>query len=131
MKRDWDTIRELLNKVEECTLPTEMVRLADFDEQRAAAISYHMSLLIEAGLVKGQVVQTTGPEVKEFFAQSLTWEGHEFLDSIRNDTVWTKTKKVFTEKGIEMSFDLVKSVAQVLVKAALGGTSDNQGFPSS
>ena len=131
MKRDWDTIRELLNKVEECTLPTDKVRLADFDEQRAAAISYHMALLIEAGLVKGQVVQTIGPEVKEFFAQRLTWEGHEFLDSIRNDTVWTKTKKVFTEKGIEMSFDLVKSVAQVLVKAALGGTSDNQGFPSS
>ena len=76
-------------------------------------------------------MQTIGPEVKEFFAQRLTWEGHEFLDSIRSDTVWTKTKKRFTEKGIDMSFDLVKSVAQVMVKAALGGTSDNLSFTSS
>ena len=38
MKRNWDTIRELLSKVEECTLPTEMVRLADFPEEKAAEI---------------------------------------------------------------------------------------------
>ena len=30
MKRNWDTIRELLTKVEACTTPGEMVRLADF-----------------------------------------------------------------------------------------------------
>lgn len=125
MKRNWETIRELLSKVEECSLPTEMVRLSQFSKERAAEISYHMSLLIEAGLVQGQMVQTFGPEVKDFFGQRLTWEGHEFLDSIRSDTVWVKTKKIFTEQGVSMTFELVRSVAKdaaaALMKSALGG----------
>ena len=87
MKRNWDTIRNLLVKVEECTLPTDMVCLADFPDERAAEISYHMALLIDAGLVDGQMAKTIGPEVKDFFAQKLTWGGHEFLDSIRSYTV--------------------------------------------
>ena len=125
MKRNWDTIRELLTKVEGCTLPIDMVRLSHFPQERSAEISYHMTLLIEVGLVKGQVSQTIGPEVKDFIAQRLTWQGHEFLDSIRSDTVWAKTKKVFLDRGVEMTFDLVKTIAKEaatsILKGALGG----------
>jgi len=125
MKRNWETIRELLAKVEECTLPTEIIRLSDFPIERNAEISYHMNLLIEAGLVKGQMVRTMGPEVKDFLAEKLTWNGHEFLDSIRSDTVWQKTKKAFTEQGISMTFDLVKDgarqVGSALFTAATSG----------
>ena len=125
MKRNWETIRELLTKVEECTLPTDMIRLGNFPPERAVEISYHMALLIEAGLVNGQVSQTIGPEIKDFFAQRLTWEGHEFLDAIRSDTVWQKTKKAFVDQGVSMTFDLVKAVAKEaavsLMKVALGG----------
>ena len=125
MKRNWDTIRELLTTVEECTLPTDVVRLGSFPSDRKAEVSYHMTLLIEAGLVKGQVVQANGPDVKDFFGQRLTWEGHEFLDAIRSDTVWQKTKKAFIDQGVSMTFDLVrtaaKEVAAILIKANLGG----------
>jgi Hypothetical protein (DUF2513) len=125
MKRNWDTIRELLVKVEACSLPVEMVRLSDFPKERAAEISYHMALLIEAGLVKGQMVQTIGPEAKDFFGQRLTWSGHEFLDAIRSDTVWAKTKKRFGEQGVAMTFELIgsvaKDVAAAVMKGALGG----------
>ncbi len=122
MKRNWETIRELLVKVEECTLPTDKVRLNCFPEERAVEVSYHMALLIEAGLVKGEVNQTIGPEVKDFFVQRLTWEGHEFLDVIRSDTVWQKTKNAFCEQGVSMTFELVADVAKKmalkLMKAA-------------
>jgi hypothetical protein len=112
MKRNWETIRELLTNVEECTLPGAQVRLSSFPQERSAEISYHMALLFEAGLVHGQMSQTLGPAVKDFFAQRLTWDGHELLDAIRSDTVWNKTKKVFTEQGVSMTFDLVREVAK-------------------
>ena len=84
-----------------------------------------MSLLIEAGLVNGQMVHTIGPGVKDFLAFRLTWDGHEFLDAIRNDTVWARTKKVFLDKGVEMTFDLVKAIAKeaaaAVMKGAIGG----------
>lgn len=124
MKRNWDTIRELLTRVEECTFPVEMVRLSSFPSERAAEVSYHMILLIEAGLVSGSISQEIGPGVRDFMAQRLTWEGHEFLDGIRSDTVWQKTKKTFAEQGVSMTFDLVKAVAKeaavALMKAAIG-----------
>ena len=120
MKRNWDTIRELLVKVEACTLPSEIVTLSQFEQERHAEISYHMALLIEAGLVQGHMSQSIGPSVKHFMASRLSWQGHEFLDAIRNDTIWNKTKKLFLEKGVDMSFDLVKSAAASFMAAALG-----------
>jgi hypothetical protein len=41
-----------------------------------------MALLIEAGLVNGQMPKSLNQEVNDFFVHRLTWEGHEFLDSI-------------------------------------------------
>lgn len=121
MKRNWDTIRELLTKVEECTLPSDVIRLDCFPLERASEISYHMTLLIEAGLVNGQLSQTIGPEIKDFIAQRLTWKGHEFLDAIRSDTVWQKTKKAFVDEGLSMTLDLVKEVAVSIIKTTLSG----------
>jgi hypothetical protein len=119
MKRNWETIRQLLVKVEECTLPADTVRLGDFPDERAAEISYHMALLMEAGLVEGSMVQTIGPEVKDFIATRLSWAGHELIDSIRSDTVWERTKKRFRDAGIEMSIELVKEAAQAVAKGLL------------
>jgi hypothetical protein len=69
--------------------------------------------------------QSIGPGAKDFIAQRLTWEGHEFLDGIRSNSVWERTKKSFREKGVEMTFDLVKVVAKeaavAVMKGALGG----------
>jgi hypothetical protein len=125
MKRNWDTIRELLLEVEKCTLPTEIVQLAQFGAERHAEVSYHMALLIEAGLVEGQIHKTQGPEVKGFFARKLTWAGHELLDSIRSDSVWAKTKKAFVENGISMTVDLVKEGAKQIAGALLAAAGDS------
>lgn len=119
MERNWDTIREILTQVEKCTLPIDQVRLSNFPGERAGEISYHMALLIEAGLVNGHISQTIRPEPKDFIAHRLTWAGHEFLDAIRNASIWQKTKKKFVDEGVSMTFDLVKSVAVGLIKTAL------------
>jgi hypothetical protein len=95
MKRNWDTIREILTKLEETTVKQGALRLSNFPSERAADVSYHMELLIEVGLVTGQMSKTISREPQDFFALRLTWEGHEFLDAVRSDTVWQKTKKAF------------------------------------
>lgn len=81
------------------------------DANAAYAISYHMELLIEAGLVEGKMSQELGGGPINFTATRLTWTGHEFLDAIRSDTVWNKTKETFRTKGLDMTFDLIKTVA--------------------
>ena len=125
MQRNWDTIREILSRLEEVTTEQGCLQLSNFPEEKRAEISYHMELLMEAGLVSGQMSKTIDPGPYDFLAIRLTWQGHEFLDTIRSDTVWQKTKKSFLSKGISMTFDLVKSVASdvaaTYLKSTLGG----------
>ena len=58
MKRNWDVVRELLTKMEECSNPGNILSLSSFPSERSAEISYHAELLLEAGLVDGQVLKT-------------------------------------------------------------------------
>lgn len=125
MKRDWDMIRKILTQLEEHSSSEGCVRLSDFSENEAASIAYNMELLIEAKIVNGQMSEEITLEPQDFFAERLTWEGHEFLDSIRNDSIWEKTKREFSKNGLSMTFDLIKAVASglasSLVKSVING----------
>lgn len=122
MKRNWDVIREIMLRTEQCAVPGDEFQLNEFPQERHAEIAYHMELLIDAGLVQGQILKTINSGPRLFVAQRLTWAGHELLDSIRSDSVWSKTKKVFAEKGLSMTFELVGSVAKEAATALLKGT---------
>ncbi|KPN94951.1 hypothetical protein AO843_22100 [Lysinibacillus sp. ZYM-1] len=42
---------------------------------------------------------------------SMTWDGHEFLDSVKNNGIWNKTKEGMLNKGLELlsvPLDIVK-----------------------
>lgn len=90
MTRDWDIIREILTKLEENSSPSNILQLSDFSSEQRESISYHSELLIEAGLVDGKMIKSMGRDILEFFITRLTWNGHEFLDTIKNETVWKK-----------------------------------------
>ncbi|WP_408436663.1 DUF2513 domain-containing protein [Paraburkholderia sediminicola] len=49
----------------------------------------------------------------------LSWKGQEFLDTIRNDSVWVKTKTQLIENGGALTFELIKEVALGYLKAHL------------
>ena len=55
MKRNWDTIREILIKLEEMPPEKGSLHLSDFPPERNHEFSYHVELLIEAGLIHGEM----------------------------------------------------------------------------
>lgn len=116
MKRDWEIIRAILTKIEDdVSCQKKFLYLSDFNKNtldERYAIAEHMRLLIDAQLVREEMSQRLGVNVVSgFTAKGLTFSGHEFLDVIRNDTVWNKTKETFKTKGLYMTFDLIKTVA--------------------
>lgn len=119
MKRNWDTIRDVLLKAEKLE-PDATLRLSDFDEEKADEIAYHVKLLDESGLIKVSIDEFCGGAGIHFDLYRLTWSGHDFLDAIRNESTWSKTKAMITDKGGAMTFELIKSVAISLTKTALG-----------
>ena len=119
MNRNWDTIRDVLIATESLE-QDETLSLRDFDSGRASEISYHVELLAESGLLNVTLKKRIGKGPKDFFIRRLTWAGHEFLDAIRDESVWSKTKSKIMSKGGSMTFDLVKDVAISIIKSALG-----------
>ena len=55
----------------------------------------------------------------------MTWEGHDFLDKIREDTIWNKTKGLIKNKALPMTLDVVKEIASAVIsemmKSAMPG----------
>ncbi len=118
MKRDMDLARAILYQVEEKSQGAGWVDLAiqGHTEQEA---SYHIMLLHEAGLLEG--INLSGcSNGLEWKAKRLTWPGHEFLDAIRNETVWSKVKATVKEKGGAISFEVLKALAAKLALSVFG-----------
>ncbi|NLF00833.1 MAG: DUF2513 domain-containing protein [Anaerolineales bacterium] len=116
MKRDMDLVRRILLAVEESQDPT--VSYLELDGWSRAEIGYHMELLVEAGYLLGTVTHSkNGPA--HYYVQRLTWDGHEFLDLARNQTVWKEAKTSFMEKGAGLSLDVLKAVLVEFTKRLL------------
>jgi hypothetical protein len=122
MERNWDTIREVLFRLEAMAPEKGFLQLADFPKERAYEYSYNVELMAEAGLIYCKMSKTFGKNATDFSAYRLTWEGHEFLDAIRSDTVWNKAKSSFVKGGLSMTFDLAKSVASDIAASILKST---------
>lgn len=119
MKRNWDVIRKILLKVE--SLPDEysVILASDFEIDQET-VAYHMRILIQAGLIEGECNAAFSPA--QCHITGLTWDGHEFLDRIKRENVWNKVKETARAKSIDLSFDIIKTIASsLLIQIAKGG----------
>lgn len=85
---------------------------------------YHVLQCVEGGLL-ACLPDTAGYEA---VINRLTFEGHDFLDSIRNESVLEKVKSSVTEKGGEVSFTIVKELAKFLTVAFVKTVASSQGL---
>jgi len=122
MKRDMDIIRALMLKLE--ALPADGHRIfgvAATDEELAVAgasvdqIDYHLRLLRDQGFLDSPGQPSLSGK---YPFRGITWAGHDFVDSIRDDDVWSKTKTQ-AEKVGSWTVDILAGIAKAVVKAKL------------
>jgi hypothetical protein len=122
MKRDMDLIRQLLLRIEAQRLGVggsvdQVLMLSAskpplcLDGEDPDEVHYKMRLLAEGGYLGMTKTQFAGG----FNILGLTWEGHDFLDSVRDNEVWRKTKDGALKAG-GFTFDLLKDLAKGLLK---------------
>lgn len=126
MVLDHDCVRAILLEVEQCpfnqTLNVEKLTqlLPDFDEE---TIWYACLKMDEGGLLDIMTIDmafSNMPGIKQI--TSMTYQGHEFLDSVRDKTIWGKTKAIAKKAGaesIKILVEIAKEVAKAAVVAAL------------
>lgn len=120
MRRDMDLVRRILLKAEESTEEQGRAGWLKLDGYDQMTVARHVQLLKEAGLAEAHVLTGDGVAPQAALVFRLTWEGHDFLDAVRNDTVWAKTKQLLKEKGGSGSFEIIKAIAISYAKAQLG-----------
>jgi Hypothetical protein (DUF2513) len=86
----------------------------------ADQISYHAFLLMEAGLVAGADVTTTGSSGPAARIIRLTWSGHEFADAARDEPRWQSAMGVVKEKCGSITMDVLKDLFLTLMRSAIG-----------
>jgi hypothetical protein len=124
VQRDMDLVRDLLLNIEADRRfdGTHWHRISaakdlGIGEYSDEEVGYHVNLLIEAGFLRGRGGMETIPPISK-----LTWQGHEFIDNIRDVSIWEKTKARL--HGIpSVALTVVASIAEAEIKKRLGLTS--------
>ena len=113
MKRDMDLIREILLEIEKLPPNTETGEFP-IEGWKPEEINYHIRLLCQAGYVDAISVAAMGDD--EWIVRSLTWNGHEFLEASRNQTLWNKAKALVAEKGSGLTLEVLKAALSTRVR---------------
>lgn len=124
MKRDLEYLRKMLITIEEADYDkilsnTDFMTDKSSDEEFILA-SFHISLLLDADFIE--------LEIEPIYAHSnwahyrilrLTNNGCDFLDSIRDDTIWSKTKTKLGDLFSSATFTILSQTAQSIIKNQL------------
>lgn len=125
MKLNSDCVREVLLTCEEVPLNSHPPLENFFTQKRLEKysndeISYSMKKLVEAGFVDFKTIRVWGgPDFDGIFLD-ITWQGHQFLDAIRSDTVWTKTKEKISSTVGSTSLQVMGTLASTIASKLLG-----------
>lgn len=105
MQRDMDTVRKILLATADMEYGQQLKGVEGVTPEDFIA---HAIWLTEAGLIEAAARAGTGSMAKYAIVSRLTWSGCDFVDAIRNDTLWSKAKERVMKPGMSFTFDVVK-----------------------
>ena len=120
MKRDMELVRKVLFAIEEQCEDEPLYNL-EIEGYSMNAVAYHCKILHDAGFVSDYDAGYSDNQLEMFGVGALTWNGCEFLEKIRQDTVWNKTKDIIKTRGLSMGLDVIKDVASNVITSMTEG----------
>lgn len=121
MQRDMELVRNILFTLEAKEHTGATVRL-QIEGYSGENVAYHCKMMCENGLIDFYDENRMGNgKLFHYTVGDLSWDGQDFLDKIRQDTVWNKTKTVIRDKGLPMVIDVVKEVASAVIQSMVQG----------
>ncbi len=89
MKRDMELIRKILVAIEDSNQTQGYIPL-QFESYTEDQISYHVKLLADRGIISA--IDCSSKTSFVWRAKALTWDGHDYIEAIRDDARWQKVK---------------------------------------
>lgn len=121
MKRDLDLYRRILMIAEQKLVPNGgPLTESDFGDVDPDTLVEHIRLMTEGELIDASWVRREVHQIRLHAVNRILNPGYDFLDAVRSDAVWSKTKKKVADTVGTASLEVVKAVAQGVARAALG-----------
>lgn len=129
MKLDYDCIRCLLLALEEelqidDDLESNFIELSSIMKSERlkkfskSTVAYASMRLEEADLIDANII-FADDRICDIYYLSITYSGHQLLDSIRSPKVWTIIKDRFIKSGVSLTIDAILSVAPKVIQSLL------------
>lgn len=124
MKRDLEYLRKILITIEDADYDKTLSNV-DFmtdknSEKDFVLASFHISLLLDADFIELEIEPTyMYSNWANYRILRLTNRGCDFLDSIKDDTIWSKTKTKLGTLLSSATLSIVSQVAQSIMKNQL------------
>ena len=110
MKRDMVLIRRILIEVE--SWKNQGPKVVDFNDEQNK-IGHHVALLHQAGFLEiygGLHRSSATGQLDRILVKDMTWEGQEFIATLKNEDVWHKLKEIFSiEQLAQMPLAVIKA----------------------
>ena len=108
MKRDLNIFRTILLDLEHCKEPFFIGDLNDiFPDVKPYAAYYHLTLLKDCNLVDYKSLgYSETPEKMHVISLRLTAQGHDFIDSIRDDSAFANLLSAIRQRFPDFSLAL-------------------------
>lgn len=119
MQRDWDVIRKILLTCEAAPAGQPVQENA-FPGVDRAILFEHVKMLNDIGYIDARLMHIIGPEVGGFVIMGLRWDGHDLLAKMRSKMWWERLKAIAAEKGLDLTWDVIKALALPAAKSVLG-----------
>ncbi len=123
MERDMALVRQILKEAERADGPLDAAGLVA-DGWTFETVAHHVQVMADYSLVSASVVRDANGEPVRATVRSLTWEGHDFLDAVRDERVWVRVREAVAGSAGSVAFDTMKRlagrVAEGLVSVHLG-----------
>jgi hypothetical protein len=117
MKRDLDLVRQLMLQIEALpAAPPVQYRMSEIEDPVLLA---HLEMLIEAGLVNGRISRSQGTRGDVISVSGLSWQGHEWIEMVRSQSLWNEVKSTVLDGGGVLTFELTSAVAAKIFRARL------------
>jgi hypothetical protein len=118
MQRDMDSIKRIVLEID--SWPDIWQRDLSLEGVDQPVLLRHLEYLLQAGFIEAQPHFSSlgaNAAADRIAVTDLTWDGHEFLSVLKNDTAWNKIKGSFSATelaGIPLS--IIKDLDIVLIK---------------
>lgn len=81
-------------------------------------IDYSVKYMIEADIIDGYIPKYDNYDIPTFYISDITVNGYNFLEKIKNDTAWNKTKDISKQIGVH-SIDVLTEIASSVITSLI------------